>query len=71
MTVGELINTAGAFCELAERETGRDRGSLEKAAQYATIAHAHAATAQAIMMRDEIAYQHIDAERDELKALWK
>ena len=48
--VQELLDTARAFCNLAERETNRDAGRLEKAAQYAAIAQAHAATAQAMVL---------------------
>ena len=50
MTTQELLETARAFCQLAERETNRDRGSLERAAQYAALAQAHATTAQAMML---------------------
>jgi len=51
-TVQDLLETARAFCQLAERETNRDAGKLEKAAQYAAIAQAHAATAQALLLAD-------------------
>lgn len=48
-TVIDLLETARAFCSLAERETNRDSGKLERAAQYAAIAQAHAITAQAML----------------------
>lgn len=51
-TTQDLLEIARAFCQLAERETNRDRGSLEKAAQYAAIAQAHAATAQALILAE-------------------
>lgn len=53
MTTQDLLDTARAFCNLADRETNRDTGRLEKAAQYAAIAQAHAVTAQAMMMAAE------------------
>lgn len=49
MNIQDLLDTAQAFCSLAENETNRDAGKLERAAQYAAIAQAHAATAQAMM----------------------
>lgn len=51
-TVQDLLDTARAFCNLADRETNRDTGRLEKAAQYAAIAQAHAVTAQAMMLAE-------------------
>jgi hypothetical protein len=51
-TVQDLLDTARAFCNLAERETNRGAGRLEMAAQYAAIAQAHAATAQAMMLAE-------------------
>lgn len=69
-TPQDLIETARAFCQLAERETNRDAGRLERAAQYAAIAVAHAATAQAMI--DIVRYENerIDVERSELRTIW-
>jgi hypothetical protein len=50
MTIDELLETARAFCQLAERETNRDAGKLERAAQYAAIAQAFATTAQTMIL---------------------
>ena len=58
MTIEDLLGTARAFCQLAERETNRDAGKLEKAAQYAAIAQAHAATAQAMMLQNATSWTH-------------
>lgn len=49
MTIDELLESARGYCHLAEREIGRDRGTLEQATRYATIAQAFATTAQAMM----------------------
>ena len=49
MTIDELLESARGYCHLADREMERDRGSLDKAAQYAAIAQACAQTAQATM----------------------
>ena len=49
MTIEELLESARGYCHLADREMERDRGSLDKAAQYAAIAQACAYTAQAMM----------------------
>lgn len=57
-TLEDLLNTARIYCAFADRETGRDRGSLEKAAQYAAVAQAHAATAQAMILAQTITPLH-------------
>lgn len=63
--IQDLLDNAKAFCLLAERETNRDAGKLERAAQYAAIALAHATTAEA-MMEHEMWQESRIAERDEL-----
>jgi len=70
MNPKDLIETAAAFCRLAENETNRDRGSLERAAHYATIAQAHSATAQAMIDLWRYQDERADAERSELHAIW-
>ena len=51
MTIDELLESARGYCNLAEREMGRDRGTLAQATQYAAIAQAFATTAQAMILR--------------------
>ena len=53
MTIDELLAFAVGMMKRSEIEIGRDRGSLEKAAQYAAVAQAAAATARAMML-DEL-----------------
>ena len=64
-TAQDLLDTARAFCHLAERETNRDAGKMERAAQYAVIAQAHAATAQAMILLNE------DERRQEQHNVWR
>ena len=52
MTIDELLGSARGYCNLAEREMGRDRGTLAQATQYAAIAQAFAQTAQAMMAQE-------------------
>lgn len=70
VTPQDLLETARAFCNLAERETNRDAGKLERAAQYATIAQAHAATAQAMIDLARYEDERADAEREERRKIW-
>jgi hypothetical protein len=50
--IEDLISAARSFCRLSENETNRPSGSLERAAHYATIAQAHATTAQAMILHN-------------------
>ena len=53
MTIDELLESARGYCHLADREMGRDRGTLAQATQYAVLAQAFATTARAMML-DEL-----------------
>jgi hypothetical protein len=50
MTIDELLEIAVGMVKYADIEIGRDRGSLERAAQYAVVAQAAATTVQATIM---------------------
>jgi len=62
MTIEELLESARGYCHLADREMERDRGSLDKAAQYAAIAQACAQTAQATMLAQMLAQMKVTGE---------
>ena len=70
-TAQDLIETAKTFCWRAALEGDPNEGGDRKlAAQYAAIAQAHAATAQAMIDLDRYEDERIDAEREERRKIW-
>lgn len=71
MTIDELLKAAEGACFLMDTEMQRDRGTLERAAQYGQVAQGYAQTAQAMIMHAQAQDIAANNERAELQEIWR